>query len=209
MEDDLLPFQARLSALAQLQQNKIHRGIRPMAHKAQPLGFQIDLRTPDDQLGQPFRTVDEEKVAAVFQRPSGGPEQVGGGAGVLPTGKGGGAAGGAAGKIGGIGDADIKASRRKTAGNLPHIDAYTFHAGRQAVAADVVDGGEVGTLRQLHAGDAAAFIHGAQQQPQCAAAGAEIQHPGVFGEPDKMGQHHGIGAQGKSAFRQVQGKSVG
>lgn len=49
-----------------------------MAHKAQPLGFQIDLRTPDDQLGQPFRTVDEEKVAAVFQRPSGGPEQVGG-----------------------------------------------------------------------------------------------------------------------------------
>ena len=36
-----------------------------MAHKAQPLGFQIDLRTPDDQLCQPFRTVDEEKVAAV------------------------------------------------------------------------------------------------------------------------------------------------
>ena len=48
-----------------------------MAHKAQPLGFQIDLRTPDDQLCQPFRTVDEEKVAAVFQRPGGRPEQVG------------------------------------------------------------------------------------------------------------------------------------
>ena len=136
VENDLLPFKTGLSALAQLKQDKIHRGIRLMAHKAQPLGFQIDLRTPDDQLGQPFRTVDEEKVAAVFQRPSGGPEQVGGGAGVLPAGKGGGAAGGAAGKIGGIGDTDIKASRRKTAGNLPHIDAYTFHAGCQAVAAD-------------------------------------------------------------------------
>ena len=54
VEDDLLPFQARLSALAQLKQDKIHRGIRLMAHKAQPLGFQIDLRTPDDQLGQPY-----------------------------------------------------------------------------------------------------------------------------------------------------------
>lgn len=46
-----------------------------MAHKAQPLGLQIDLRTPDDQLCQPFRTVDEEKVAAVFQRPGGRPNR--------------------------------------------------------------------------------------------------------------------------------------
>ena len=51
VEDDLLPFKTGLSALAQLKQDKIHRGIRLMAHKAQPLGFQIDLRTPDDQLG--------------------------------------------------------------------------------------------------------------------------------------------------------------
>ena len=55
VENDLLPFKTGLSALAQLKQDKIHRGIRLMAHKAQPLGFQIDLRTPDDQLGQPFR----------------------------------------------------------------------------------------------------------------------------------------------------------
>ncbi len=145
-------------------------------------------------LGQPFRTVDEKKVAAVFQRPGGRPEQVGRGTGVLPAGEGGGAAGGAAGKIGGIGDADIKAPRGKAAGNLPHIGAYTFHAGCQTVAADVVQGGKVGVPGQLHAGDAAAFVHGAQQQSQRAAAGAEIQHPGILREPDKMGQHHGIGA---------------
>lgn len=66
VEDDLLPFKTGLSALAQLKQDKIHRGIRLMAHKAQPLGFQIDLRTPDDQLGQPLRTVDEEKSPPYF-----------------------------------------------------------------------------------------------------------------------------------------------
>ena len=73
VENDLLPFKTGFSALAQLKQDKIHRGIRLMAHKAQPLGFQIDLRTPDDQLGQPFRTVDEEKsrrrISAPKRRP--------------------------------------------------------------------------------------------------------------------------------------------
>ena len=48
-----------------------------MAHKAQPLGLQIPFRTPDDQLCQPFWTVNEEKVAAEFQRPGGRSEQVG------------------------------------------------------------------------------------------------------------------------------------
>ena len=89
VENDLLPFKTGLSALAQLKQDKIHRGIRPMAHKAQPLGLQIPFRTPDDQLCQPFWTVNEEKVAAEFQRPGGRSEQVGRGTGVLPAGEGG------------------------------------------------------------------------------------------------------------------------
>ena len=47
---------------------------------------------------------------------------------------------------------------------------------------------------ELNSGDPAVRIPGAQQQPQGAAAGAQIQHGGVFGQSGKVAQHHGIGA---------------
>ena len=57
----------------------------------------------------------------------------------------------------------------------------------------------MGRAVQLHAGDGAAFLLRTQQQPQGAAAGAQIQYPGIFGQLHKIRQDHGVGTQRKAA----------
>ena len=72
------------------------------------------------------------------------------------------------------------------------------------VPGDVLQGGGVGGFVKLRTGDGTAFLPGAQQQAQGAAAGAQIQNGGVLRQPHKIRQHHRIGAQGK-AEGQIQG----
>ena len=60
----------------------------------------------------------------------------------------------APGKIGGIGQADLKFAGPE--GHGPQVRAYTGKPGIQAVARDVAQGGGVGRLRKLDAGDGTA-----------------------------------------------------
>ena len=141
--------------------------------------------------------MDDVKITAEFQRSSCSGKQVSGGAVVFPSGKGIFLAGRATGKIGGIGQAHIKAAAFQR--NGAQVSAYTFHTGGKGVAADVFPGGGVGIFAQLNAGDVAFFIACTQQHAQCAAAGTQVQDMGIFGQTNKVAEQHGIGTEGECA----------
>ena len=204
----LLKSKTGLSTLAQLQKDQTDILARAVPHQTQPLGLQMKGPCLGDDLSQPFRAVDQEKVAAVFQRPGGAVQQLPDGAAVLPPGQGQSAALRSAGKIGRVGEECGEASGGNQGGNLPHIRTYTFHAVGKRVAGDVVKSGPVGLMRQFYAGDAAGAVPGAEQQPQGTAAGTKVQHPGVFGELCKPAKEHTVSAQGEAAFGDIQGKTV-
>ena len=152
-----------------------------VAQKQQMLPLQAPGAGLGKERGQIFRLLHQKKVAAVFQRPGSGLHQRLRRAGVTAAGQRCLAAGPAPGKVGGIGHAAGKLPRREPDGYRPQVGAYTFHAVGKAIAADVLHGALVGKGVKLHPGDMAAGIPGAQQQPQGAAAGAKVQHPGIFG----------------------------
>ena len=151
----------------------------------------------------------QEKVPSEFQGPGGAAEQILRRAVVFPPGGGMGSAGWPTGKIGRIGDTAGKTAGGKNPGHLTQIHAYTLHTGFHLIPADVLHGGLMSGGTELHAGNPAGGIHAAQQQAQGAAAGAQIQHPGVPGQPDEVSQGHGVGAQGKASRRYLQGDAVG
>ena len=82
---------------------------------------------------------------------------------------------------------------RKISGQIPQIRAYTLQAGLKRVAADIFRCCPMGGVREFQAGDMAVGIFGAQKQSQRAAAGTQVQNPGIPGQPDEMSQYHGIG----------------
>ena len=98
-------------------------------------------------------------------------KQLLGGAVIFPPGGGVCLAGRAAGKIGGIGNTAVKTAGRNIPGDAPKICAYTFHTALKIIPADILLSGPVGGFRQLNTGNTAARIPGAEQKPQCAAAG--------------------------------------
>ena len=187
-------MKARLGALPKLQQNQTDGAVLPVPHQLKPFGFQSKFRPGGDQLRQPFRAVHQKEVAAEFQRVGSRAHQLPGRAQVFPPGKGGVLACRAAGKIGRVGDAQIKSAGRKPLRYRPEVCAYTFHAEGKRVAANVLQSGKMGRFVDFQSGDGAAFILGAQEHPQRAAAGAEVENPGVFWQADERNQHHGIGA---------------
>ena len=79
----------------------------------------------------------------------------------------------------------------------------------QAVARNILKSSSVDGGIDLHAGDGAGGIPGAEHQPQSAAAGTEIQHTGVFGKPDEVGEHCRIGAQWEGLRRDLEGQPSG
>ena len=160
-------------------------------------------------MGQVFRLVDHIKVAAVFQGVGCGSAQILCGAAIRLPGQGCGAAGKSPGKIGRIGYADVKRTRRKQVGKLAQVRAYTFHTCRQGIGADIVQGGGMGLRIQLDPGDPASAVAGAKQQSQGAAAGAEIQHPGILRQPREMRKHHGIRTEREAAPGNIQDIAIG
>ena len=140
-----------------------------------------------------LRLMDQEKVTAVFQRRCCCGKEVGRGAAVLSPGQGCAQSGGAAGKLGGIGYAAVKSSG-KNLRKQPQVGAYAFHTGIQTVAPDVIQSSAMGIRIQFQTGDGTVFPPGAEQKSQRSAAGAQIQNPGSFRQPDEVGKDHGIGA---------------
>ena len=116
-----------------------------MADQTQALCLQLIGTCPAQKLSQPFRTVHEEQIPAVFESPGGAFQKVLQGAAVLPPGK---QEPGrrTAGKIGGIADAAGKAAGGNPLRYLPQIGTYTFQTGVKTVAADVFQGRQVGTF---------------------------------------------------------------
>ena len=144
------------------------------------------------ELRQPFWLVHQEKIPAEAESPRCGLKKRGRGTGILPSGIGIPGVALTAGKIGGIGHTDPE----ETGGNghRPQIAAYTVEAFAQMIPFDILKGCGVGGFVQLNAGDGAACIPGTEEQPQCGAAGAQIEDGGVFRQLHKIRQHHRIGA---------------
>ena len=105
---------------------------------------------------------------------------------ILPTGLGVDFTGGAAGKIRGVGQADLVAAAGN--GKTAQIRAYTRQAGLQAVAGNVFQGGSVGQGLDFDAGNGAAAVFGTKQYTQGAATAAKIQDTGIFWQADKIRQ---------------------
>ena len=76
VQTDFFPRQTRLCALAQLKQDQSNRTVGFVAEQAEPFRFQPDGVSAGTQFCQPFRPVDKEKIAAVFQRLCGSCKQV-------------------------------------------------------------------------------------------------------------------------------------
>ena len=91
---------------------------------------------------------------------------------------------------------------------MPQVRTYTLHTGLETIDPDVFLGCPVGVLRQLEAGDGARRVSGAQQHTQGAAAGAQVQDLGGSWQLYKVSQDHGVRAQGKATWRDLQGKAV-
>lgn len=208
MERGFLPVQARLCTLAKLHQHKGNRTADFVPQKAQPLCFQPMLRGCRTQLRQPLRTVYQEKITAVAQCPCGSCKQRLKRTQAFLPGIGRSLAPGTAGKVRGIGNAHVKAARREKGGDGSQVGAYTCETVRNAVGAAVLQSGLMGSRIDLHPGDMAAGILCAQQYPQSAAAGSQIQHPGILWELGKMGQGHRVGTQRERPLTKLQCKTA-
>ena len=61
---------------------------------------------------------------------------------------------------------------------------------------------------KLQACNGAVRIPPAQEEAQSAAAGAQIYHPGIFGQAHKIPQNHGIRAQGEGIGARLKGHTA-
>ena len=113
VQNDFFQGKSRLRAFAQLKQDKIDRRTFPVPYQTKPLGFQVVFGAGCAQLGQPFRFVDQKKIAAEFQKGTAAAEKILWCAADLLPGLGQAAAEGAFGKVRGIGNAAGKTAGRK------------------------------------------------------------------------------------------------
>ena len=174
VQNNFFPLESRLRAFAQLKQDKINGRSFFVPYQAQPFGFQPVLGGGGNQFCQPFRFVDQKKIAAEFQKGTAAAEKILWCAAEFLAGVGQTAAGGTFGKVGRIGYAAGKASGRKPVRYRPQIGAYAFHTGSKPVPPDILQGFLMGVGIQFHAGNTALSSLAAQQQSQSAAAGTQV-----------------------------------
>jgi hypothetical protein len=79
-----------------------------------------------------------------------------------------------------------------------------FHSVSQVISGNVLECAFVCQGVDLHTGNGAGRVFGAEEKSQCATPGTQIADSGVFGKTDKITQQGRIGAEGKCTGGNIQ-----